>query len=282
MNVHYGTEKHSRSSNKEKTTTVEKGSVTYCFLVLFMACLAMSSCLYRTKLTNQDFDTSYLLYTACRSGQTGDVKKALHLGANPDGDENPDKPLLAAARNGHTQIVRLLAQEGANLNARDQFGNSPLHIACWKGHLHLAQFLVEDGLNPNSKNSSMETPLMFCAMFCHPSILSFLLQQGASPTEKDQEGLTALHWAALGGCTHGVDLLLSASGQILNEQDSLGRTPLMLAVLSGNQQTISTLIRRGALTSLTDGDGHTVFDYAEENGDKAVVALLRGRGMKTK
>jgi ankyrin repeat protein len=51
----------------------------------------------------------------------------------------------AAARNGHLQVARLLAEKGAQIDATGFFGASGLHWAALGGHEEMVTWLVEQG-----------------------------------------------------------------------------------------------------------------------------------------
>jgi len=62
------------------------------------------------------------------------------------------------------------------------------------------------------------------------------------------------HCAVLAGERRSVELLLDAGADI-NEQDSLGRTPLIHACFEGNMSLVRCLLRHGANVNLIDNDG---------------------------
>jgi ankyrin repeat protein len=71
------------------------------------------------------------------------------LAAAPDGRGDP--PILHAARNGDTEIVHLLIERGADVNARNARGNTVLYCAGGHGHLHTLQLLLDRGADPDAK-----------------------------------------------------------------------------------------------------------------------------------
>lgn len=52
-------------------------------------------------------------------------------------------PLLAAASNGRTEVIRCLLGAGANIHAVTAHGNTCLHLACLNGHSSLVQVLLD-------------------------------------------------------------------------------------------------------------------------------------------
>lgn len=61
-------------------------------------------------------------------------RSVLRLYTQVDGPDGEDTPMHAAAARGHTKIVRLLLQNGANARTRNQMGQTALHLACRYGH----------------------------------------------------------------------------------------------------------------------------------------------------
>jgi ankyrin repeat protein len=61
-------------------------------------------------------------------------------------------PLSYAAREGHSHIVRLLLDRGADPNTPEEAASEGLALfsACCGNHIHIAQLLLEHGANPNA------------------------------------------------------------------------------------------------------------------------------------
>ncbi|XP_016367128.1 cyclin-dependent kinase 4 inhibitor C-like [Sinocyclocheilus rhinocerous] len=85
----------------------------------------------------------------------------LRAGADP----NARDPILRltvshdAARDGYLDTLRVLAQNGADVNLPDNDGNLPLHLAAREGHLAVVQYLVSDCSTPPSvPNAKGYTP----------------------------------------------------------------------------------------------------------------------------
>ncbi len=87
------------------------------------------------------------LREAARQGDLSAVHRALTAGADLEaGDRYGATALFLAARAGHTEVVRLLAERGASVNAAESFYDSrPLETALGNGDLDMARLLLELG-----------------------------------------------------------------------------------------------------------------------------------------
>lgn len=68
-------------------------------------------------------------------------------------------PLLYAARDGRTEIARMLLAAGAKVNETEANGQSPLLVAILNGQIELAQVLLEKGADPNATDGFGRAPL---------------------------------------------------------------------------------------------------------------------------
>lgn len=87
------------------------------------------------------------------------VDLLLEAGAHLEApDDNGFRPLHAAAEVGSVPGVRHLLTKGANIQAATKRGLTPLHIACGLGHVEAARELVSQGADPTAP-SELGTPL---------------------------------------------------------------------------------------------------------------------------
>jgi ankyrin repeat protein len=62
---------------------------------------------------------------------------------------------------GHKAVVRLLLEHEANVDGKDDRGNTPLHYACKNGRTAMARWLVENGASIHFQNDEGFTPLHY-------------------------------------------------------------------------------------------------------------------------
>ncbi|HYO13926.1 MAG TPA: ankyrin repeat domain-containing protein [Thermoanaerobaculia bacterium] len=95
--------------------------------------------------------------------------------AQDSGDE-----LRRAASAGDLAKVKELLDKGVDANAANQYGGTALAFACDKGHTEVVKLLLERGANPNVKDTFYNlTPIGWAAEKGHVDIIRLLLAKGA-------------------------------------------------------------------------------------------------------
>jgi ankyrin repeat protein/TolB-like protein/Tfp pilus assembly protein PilF len=212
-------------------------------------------------------------------------------------------PLMYAAWFEHTDTLKLLLELRADVEAKGgQRGRTALLNAAANGRTGTAKLLVKLGADINAGESGGATPLTLAAWYGYPDTVKLLLAQGAEVEAKDRSGVTALGAAAFRGQTDIVKLLL-AQGADIDEKEKTGRTALMGAAENGHTDTVKLLLEKGADVNmrsnwrmimnrlvvlgpeeadvgLRDVLGWTALTYAEHEGHREVVKLLKEAGAK--
>jgi ankyrin repeat protein len=98
--------------------------------------------------------------------------RLLWQGANVDTEEGKHgvHPLHDAICNGNFEIVTLLADNGADLNATTTLGDTPIMLAMEYAQSDICLFLVERGVDPNQEDKYKRTPLSQFASGAKPSL----------------------------------------------------------------------------------------------------------------
>ena len=186
-------------------------------------------------------------------------------------------------------VVKLLIERGADVNAKDEIGDSILGWACCSRKLDLVKILVEHGANVNIKNKNGITPLgEVCDMSSlrheedkYLEVAKYLINHGADVDVKGKDGDTPLlilchkYWSV------NLDLLklLVENGADVNVENKNGDTPLKELARRGdkNIELIKYLIENGADINASNSSALT---EACIDGNLDLVKLLLNYGSK--
>ncbi|KAI9773468.1 MAG: hypothetical protein M1840_007685 [Geoglossum simile] len=126
------------------------------------------------------------LELAARLGLVLAVQALIDKGADLEtAASNGDTPLLAAASQGHAEVVTILGRHGANLEA-EAFGfTTALKYAARWGHESVARALLDLGANVEGQPSQYrhKTALGKAAKYNHLTTVKLLLERGAKDTK---------------------------------------------------------------------------------------------------
>lgn len=239
-------------------------------------------------------------------------------------DGRGQSALMVASSNNAESVVLLLLGNGADISVQDEEGISALMKASYMCHESLVRLLVENGAEIDAKDHHNNSALMLTLLketwnYLHPEeelkkaldVILLLLKLGAATDIKNKDGDTALR-LALKFKEEAVRLLLD-NGADVNDQDSDGRSALMLASMKDNRlmvvillqngadidakdhqnnsalmlilqtstlrsRVIELLLKNGATTDIKNKDGDTALSLALKNGTHEIVRLLREHG----
>ncbi|MHC4664220.1 MAG: ankyrin repeat domain-containing protein [Planctomycetota bacterium] len=134
-------------------------------------------------------------------------------------------PLHLAAKKGYLTIAGLLIVKGAEVNGKDEYGETPLFWATRHGQKAVAELLIVKGAEVNAKDNDGRAPLHTAASRGQKDIGELLIAKGAKVTPKQEGGWTPMHRAASGGHKDVVELLITKGAEI-NSRNMYGKTPL--------------------------------------------------------
>ena len=241
------------------------------------------------------------LWNAAKDGNKEEVKKVLaSVLVNPDnGVSNSwSQPAIsAAAKNGHTDIVQLLIDRGADINKRDIFGKNSMYYATENGKVHTVQVLMNlgadlplahaaskgqngviqtllaAGAKPNMRDSDGHTALNHAAWMGRLGMVSILLQNGANPNERNQNGNTPLHLCQRYNVKEVAKQLIDAGADV-DAKNIHGFTPLYNAVKRNEIDLVKILLDNGADKNISDDSGTTPLSLARKKGYMDIVDIM--------
>ena len=215
------------------------------------------------RLDKYDDTGETLLINAARKGDTAIVKLLIENGAEIDQihKQHGSTALMFAAQNGHTKTVQALIDLGANINRGSTVNYyTALMFAADGGHTETVQALIDRGANINQGTTNNgTTALMTAADKGHTETIQALIDRGANINQgTTNNGTTALIFAAHNGHTETVQALIDRGANINQGTTEIGITALMVAAQNGHTETVQALIDRGAnINQGTTDDGIT-------------------------
>ena len=189
-----------------------------------------------------------------------------------------DVELLRAARKERAAAVRELIAAGANLSARELWGNTPLHEAAWYGNEAVARALLRAGAQAQRPNRRGSTPLHRAACKNRVGCVQLLLDAGALPNARDKEDETPLHEAARYRSAEAARLLL-AHGAEVDARNKHGMPPLHAAIITESTECESVLLAAGAAIDSRTNAGDTPLHTAARHCCPASMRMLMDIGV---
>jgi adenylate cyclase len=235
-----------------------------------------------------------LLHRAAQKGDVDAVKRLIAERVNFDTKDYYGRTTLhVAAENGQAEIVALLIEAGADIEAgapgypdRRFFDATPLMVAAQRGRTAVAELLITAGADVNAQMISIlgniRTILYFATLSGHLDVAELLIANGANVNATTSLRLyTPLFAAARQGHSAIAELLIG-KGAIVNAMDFNANTPLHLAVLSGELEIVQLLLANGAdvdaKTVRGDYPGEAPLHVTAYSGNTQIVELLLTNG----
>ena len=221
---------------------------------------------------------------------------------------------MTAACHNHENILIQLLKAGAMINEAHENNeynesNNALIIATAAGSFECLKILLEYGASINDQNRYGETALMIAGLYREPKCLQLLLEHNASIDVQDNMGMTALMHAATSGSTesvqilinsnakldlidkngndaliHSMDdygdgsLLLTKAGCMINQENTNGKTPLIIAIWYYKINVINELIARGVNVNHCTKNNVTALWTAADKKDENLMKILLDAG----
>ncbi|XP_060592387.1 ankyrin repeat domain-containing protein 49-like [Ruditapes philippinarum] len=140
--------------------------------------------------------------------------------------KHPSKKILWAAENNKLDVVKELLNSDSSLTGtKDNDGYTPLHRASYNGHTDMVMLLLENGADINATTSDGWCPIHSASRWNQADVLSILLQSGANINAQTNSGQTALHIASSDReCRQCLELLLWDKNTDTSLKNSLGET----------------------------------------------------------
>ena len=249
--------------------------------------------------TNRNDETA--LTVACRVGNINAINVLLNTGADPNNADSAGRtPIHHAITGGCSkEVIQVLIDHGADVNARDIKNATALWNACSKGNddvinvllnagadanpvevgghtcLHAAvmgrcskdilQAVVDHGADVNATNKGNASALSIACCYGDADAIKILLKAGADTNNAEvDDGNTCLHNAVFTSCSKESLQAIIDHGADVNTTNNKGATALVIACLKGHLDAIRVLLNAGADLNITDTNGYTCLHIAAD------------------
>ncbi|KAJ6572494.1 hypothetical protein DFH09DRAFT_1362444 [Mycena vulgaris] len=186
-------------------------------------------------------------------------------------------PLYWAAKLGFLQILRLLLERGADVNAQGGYYGNALQAASVKGHLDLARLLLEHGADVDSQGGYYGNALQAASVKGHLDLARLLLQHGADVDSQGGYYGNALQAVSVEGHLDLARLLLERGADV-NAQGGYYGNPLQAASVKGHLDQARLLLERGADVNAWGGWDGNALQAVSVKGHLDLARLLLEHG----
>ena len=141
-------------------------------------------------------DGTPVLGVAAVSGAPTTVATLLLAGAKARGDRHGNSALLTATRDGREEVVATMLSHGVSADGRPDDPEPPIVAAAKTGHYAVLHALIAAHAHVDARDSHGVTALMRVAEGTDPAAVRQMLEAGAAVEGVDKAGRTALWFAS--------------------------------------------------------------------------------------
>lgn len=171
------------------------------------------------------------------------------------------------------KVIQFAASMPHVLSARDGNGSSGVQLACYYGHPEIGELLAARGEQLDIWDASTVGEI--------DVVRSWILGRVQTVNECSQDGFLPLCLASAFGHAEIVETLIEAGANPNLRSKALGRVaPLDSAVFAKNARIVDVLLRAGADPNSPQDGGFYPLHGAAQNGDVALIQILRQAGAK--
>lgn len=222
-------------------------------------------------VNKEDKNDNTPLYYAIEESKADVVNALIAAGADPD---RVAYSMCQVVKNGDTEIVKALIAASYKVDIivelddeYDRYGYTPLCYAVKGGHVEIVKALIAADADMSPRGLGNRTLLHLAASSKHEKahevveeLIKAYIDRGDGVVvldEQDEDGRTPLHLAALNGDVETIKVLMKNGADIDIQDKYDGNTALHFAANSACAEAVKTLVENGADVNIQDKYGKT-------------------------
>jgi len=214
-------------------------------------------------------EASSPLHRACEKGMELKVKVLLDYGDDINLIDNFDNtPLHYACTYNRINIAKILLQNPKiNIDIKCcQSRITPFLCAAYNKNKDMMDILLEHGANINACDSNGASALFNLCKENSTDVYKYLIDHHINAKIQDKSGMTVLHQIAISHETDLAELIINYDPSIIDYQDIYGKTALHYCAMNNYKDIMKILIENKASIKIKDKKHKTVVDYLTEEG----------------
>lgn len=204
-------------------------------------------------------------------------------------DDEKNTILHQVVQRNYPEVVKFLISNGAQVDARNKYGETPLHLACMNQLPENVKYLLDAKADITAISGKKESPLGAVVtgedynIRGNPTV-QLLLRHGSTLTGIENSEIYRKYYqfcqAVINGNLNDFNRLIEDTkdvdfGKLFTE------TPLYYAIMQKRKRIAKALVDRGADVHVkVYTDCLTLLDYAENDENKEIYELLKKQGAK--
>lgn len=171
-------------------------------------------------------------------------------------------------------MAKALLNAGADIDPKDNFGQTPLFLAIWYGHLQVVEEMLNFTPKPNVHTQDDDGWNLLHAGYDNEAITELMLKHKVNPNATNCDGRTPLAVAMRWNYPDVAELLLAAEADP-DLADNVENSPLFMAIKQENPlKMVELLVSKGVNLLAMDSDGNTALHVAARGNMHAKVEYL--------
>ncbi len=216
--------------------------------------------------------TTALSFYSAMSDESGSLDG--NLEALSEGKADPKgQALLFAVSKGQRKMAEILIKNQTNVNTKDGQGRTPLIIAAINHHSEIIKMLLAAKADANIKDNSGTTALGHATIIGHMETFNSLVNSDSDQDSMKNKGAALIIAAGLDRIDMAQKILQNHAD--VNMRDEEGKTALMHAAVKGYADMVQLLIDNGADIEAEDKEGNTALVLAKQKKFITIVQMLQ-------